>query len=276
LSTVLSHHGKRKKHASDLSLYPTKLIPFEPIDGPNTWYGQLHKPIAAHPFKEAGIKGFTPLSPFKVTSHFFTTNHNFAFHWPSLSELNNKIVPFPWSSEEEWWKFLLSDSISTLPVMYTGPPSAAPTYPCPAIHPLNTLTWSIIQSSDKMFFISNSIGQNDACEWRLVRVAFQKSMSAYPSCLQDGHLLLDFYICHPSDSQVNAINQHYWLQYHMLSELQNPLSSTDTHLIQPSDTLEDYATCHKLCAFWKWLNLTHIDTFIHGLFEFATAHGCKT
>jgi hypothetical protein len=191
---------KEKKHASNFSPYPAKLITFEPIDGPDTWYGQLHKPIAAHPFKEAGIKGFTPLSPFKVTSHFLTTNHNFAFHWPSLLELNGNIVSSPWSTEEERWKFLSGDSISNLPVMYTGPPPAAPTYPFPTIPPLNTLTWSIIQSSDKLFFISNSIGQNDAREWRLVRVAFQKSMSAYPSCLQDGHFLLDFNICHPSNS----------------------------------------------------------------------------
>ena len=62
----------------------------------------------------------------------------------------------------------------------------------------------------------------------------------------------------------------------MLSKLQNPLSSMDTHLSQLSDTLEDYATRHKLRPLWKWLNLNHIDTFNHGTFEFATAHGCKT
>jgi hypothetical protein len=111
--------------------------------------------------------------------------------------------------------------------MYTGPPTTAPNYPHSAIPPLNTLTWSIIQSSDKLFFISISIGQNDAREWRLDRVAFQESISAYPSCLQDRHFLLDFYICHPSDSRLNAINQHYWPQYHTLSKLQNPLSSMD-------------------------------------------------
>jgi hypothetical protein len=92
---------KEKKHASDLSPYPTKLIPFKLADGPNTWYNQLQKPIVAHPFKEAGIKGFTQSPQFKVTTHFLTTNQVFAFHWPSLSELNDKIVPFPWSSEEE-------------------------------------------------------------------------------------------------------------------------------------------------------------------------------
>jgi hypothetical protein len=47
---------KEKKHASDLSPYPLELIPFQPLDGLDNRYGQLHKPITAHPFKEAGIR----------------------------------------------------------------------------------------------------------------------------------------------------------------------------------------------------------------------------
>jgi hypothetical protein len=101
-------------------------------------------------------------------------------------------------------------------------------------------------------------------------------MSSYPSCLQDGCFLLEFFICHPSNSCINAINQCYWLQYHTLSELQSPLSSTDTHLNRPSDTLVHYAQRHKLCPLWKWLNLTHLNTFIHGPFEFASVNGRKT
>jgi hypothetical protein len=101
-------------------------------------------------------------------------------------------------------------------------------------------------------------------------------MSLYPSCLQDGRFLLNFFISHPSNSRVNTINQRYWLQYHTLSKLQSPLTMTDTHLIRPSDTLVDYAQRHKLCLFQKWLNLTHLDTFIHGPFEFASVHGRKT
>jgi hypothetical protein len=160
--------------------------------------------------------------------------------------------------------------------MYTGPPPAAPTYPPPAIPELTILTRSIIQSSDRLFFILHSIGSNEAREWHLVQVAFKESMSSYPSCLQDGCFLLNFFICHPSDSRVNAINQRYWLQYHTLSKLQSPLAMTDTHLIRPSDTSVDYAQRHKLCPFQKWLNLTHLDTFIHGPFEFASVHGRKT
>jgi hypothetical protein len=104
---------------------------------------------------------------------------------------------------------------------------------------------------------------------------FEELMSTYPSCLQDGRFLLEFFICHPSDSRINAVNQRYWLQYHTLGKLQSPLSLTETHLIKLSDTLVDYAQRHKLHPFCKWINLTHLDMFVHGPFEFASVHGQK-
>jgi len=84
-----------KNNASDLSPYLVELIPFQPVDGADTRYGQLYKPISAHPFKEAGIKGFTPTQPYKVTSNLAITTRCAAFHWPSLSKLNDKFAPFP-------------------------------------------------------------------------------------------------------------------------------------------------------------------------------------
>ena len=62
-------HPKRteKKHASDLTPYPSELIPFEPVDGADTRYGQLYRPIGANPFKEACLKGFEPPAPFRVS-----------------------------------------------------------------------------------------------------------------------------------------------------------------------------------------------------------------
>ncbi len=149
---------KEKKHASDSSPYPLELIPFEPVEGSDTQYGQLHKPIQANPYKEAGIEGFKPLLPFKVPANYLTTDTALAFHWPSLLELNDKIAPYQWSSEDERRLYRSGDTVSTLPVMYTGPPLAAPTYSLPAIPELTILTWSIIQSSDQFFIISHSVG----------------------------------------------------------------------------------------------------------------------
>jgi hypothetical protein len=44
--------------------YPPELVPFTPLDGADTRYGQLYKPISTHPFKEAGIKGFMLCQPY--------------------------------------------------------------------------------------------------------------------------------------------------------------------------------------------------------------------
>ncbi len=143
-------------------------------------------------------------------------------------------------------------------------------------HAIHLLTAAIIQSTDKLFFVSHSIGLNDAREWCLAWVAFQDSMSLYPSCTQDGQYLFEFYICHPSDWRYNAINQCYWLQYHGIDEVAMPTASTDTHLIRPSDTSDAYAARHKLVPFRKWLNISHLDTFIHGPFDFASICGRKT
>jgi len=173
LKHCFTPNRKEKKHASDLSPYPLELTPFQPLDGSDTRYGQLNKPIMAHPFREAGINGFHPIKPVKVSTNFLTTDQLSQFHWPSLLELNEDISPFPWSSKEERRHYLSGDTISTLPVMYTRPPPSAPTYSTPAIPPLSILSRSIIQSSAKLFFISHSIGTNDAREWRLVRVASQ-------------------------------------------------------------------------------------------------------
>ena len=93
---------KRKKHASDFSPYPVELIPFQPVDWADTLYGQLYKPISAHPFKEAGIKEFAPIQPYKVTSNLAITTWCAAFHWPSLSELNDEFALFPWANDDEF------------------------------------------------------------------------------------------------------------------------------------------------------------------------------
>ncbi len=50
LQYVHSPTRRDKKHASDLSLYPVELIPFQPLDGADTRYSQLYKPIGLSPF----------------------------------------------------------------------------------------------------------------------------------------------------------------------------------------------------------------------------------
>jgi hypothetical protein len=101
LKFALNTKQKDKKHASDLCPYPAKLIPFEPLDGADNHYSQLYKLIGPSPYKEAGIKGFTPPQPLRAAAHFATMGNFHDFHFPTLSELNNEFNPFPWKDDSE-------------------------------------------------------------------------------------------------------------------------------------------------------------------------------
>ena len=106
-------------------------------------------------------------------------------------------------------------------------------------------------------------------EWRLVRVAFEASMASYSSCLIDRQYLVNFYISHQLDYSKNAINKHFWLQYHSQDDIMANSTLANTHSLRPTDTSETYTTLHKLLPFQKYLILTHSDIFIHGPFDFA-------
>ncbi len=168
------------------------------------------------------------------------------------------------------------NSIFLLPALITGLPPAAPTHPIPAVPSILLLVAAILRSTNRLFFVLCKFGNNDAREWRLARVAFLDLMSLYPSCTLDGRFLFEFYICHMADWRYNVINQRYWLQLHSTRDLASPCLTTDTHLVQPTDTSDSYIACHKLMPFRKWLNIRHLDTYIHGLFEFASIRGRKT
>jgi hypothetical protein len=165
------HNEKQqdKKHAADLTPYPQELISFAPTNGADTRYGRLHKSIGKHPFKEAGIKGFTPPLPFQVPTGYIDVGVG-DFHWPTLAELNNKSDPFPWRDDKEHQLMLSNDNSFCPPVMYTGPPPLPPTMPRHKDSPptITTLSPLIISSSNKLFFISSKIGTADCREWRLV------------------------------------------------------------------------------------------------------------
>ena len=75
--------------------YPPELVPFKPVDGADTRYGQLYRPIGKCPFKEAGLKGFTLPAPFQVTNLFVDVGDFNDFRWPTLLELNDELDPFP-------------------------------------------------------------------------------------------------------------------------------------------------------------------------------------
>jgi hypothetical protein len=96
----------------------------------------------------------------------------------------------------------------------------------------------------------------------------------YSADLQDGWLMVEFYVAHPYDVQCNATNQQFWLQYR--NHTMPTFGPMDAHLLTPSDTSESQALHHHLVPVRFWVNLTHGDTFIHGPINFATICGRKT
>ena len=128
---------KDKKHASDLSPYPAELIAFQPLVGTDNQYGQLHRKICDHLYKEAGITGFTPPNPFCVDTNFITSTDALAFRWPTQTELNKELCRYPLSHIQEFNQYLSgnADSLSIVPSFYTGPPPSAPLCTAPTIPP---------------------------------------------------------------------------------------------------------------------------------------------
>ncbi len=217
--------------------------------------------------------GFTPPMPFVVPAQILTTNDALCFNWPTLAELNKEIlVKFGPANEDKIMD--LGDSVVHIPGLYTGPPPSTPSCSILAAPLLNILAQRIINSANKLFFISRKTGFN-VCKWRLVHDVLGMTTSTYPSCLKDGKYIVDFYTSHLAYFRYNAINQQFWLQYHTQEDLMGPSSSSDTHVIHPSNTLEAYTKRHRLLPFCWFVHLTYLDNYIHGPFDFATIHGHK-
>lgn len=266
-----------KKHAAHMSPYPEQLVPFEPMDGPDNRFSQLYKNIQKNPYEDAGIKGFEPIEPYKLSPTHFVGTHKDGINFPSLQELNDEFRPYPWSYEGEEEIVFRDNSVDSTTTMYHGPPPSPPrTAVQPNLPALSDLTVSLVTSKDRLFFISLAIEGTSRHEWHLVRVNLDSSMSQHKTCLQDGKFLVEFYKLHDSDTRCNGINQRYWLQYHRNDDFFTPSSLTETHQIRPSPTSELYATRKQLRPFSKWVNLTHSSTYIHGPFDFATVNGIKT
>jgi len=165
-----------KKHASDLSPYPAKLISFEPMDGPDTRYGQLYKPISStalnedgKTYDEASVHGFTPLSPYRtqdVRSSSILLIPERSFRWPKLLYLKDKFDDEFWESDpdsQQWRAAEVMDEIVPTFFIETAPgtPPAAPSNGVPASPSTNLLNAAMILSEDRLFFVSIPIGTND-------------------------------------------------------------------------------------------------------------------
>lgn len=279
LQHCINTERRLKRHASHLSPFPLPLVPFEPVDGPDNQYGQINRPIGLKPYLHAGLEGFEPLQPFKMppSVDLATASHSCrTFHWPSLSELNDEMSPFPWETGEREQVATMTDDDIVHASLYHGPPPTMPVVHPPRLPTPSALAAMIVKSDDRLFFISHELPNSGRREWRLIRVHLADSMALRPTCLTDGRYLVEFYMVHPSDLRYNAANQRYWLQYHLKGDLIDPSATSETHLIRPSDSSEQLALRHNLSPLRQWVTLTHEAVYIHGPFDFASVSGRKS
>jgi hypothetical protein len=98
-------------------------------------------------------------------------------------------------------------------------------------------------------------------------------MQLHPSCLQDGKFLVNFFIIHKNDDNVNLSSKWYWLEYHAADSTHT--LSNRYHLLAPSAVSAKVAKSRNLVPYREWLNLWQDDCTIHGPFKFSTVNRCK-
>ena len=241
-----SQSGKEDKfHASRLSPCPPEITPFAPVDGPDTRFGQINRGLSEDAYKAASIDGFNPPQPWaefhpkdRVTFPSDpTATANIVkvppdqtaeeLHFPTLAELNDEMGCW---TEEELLAFM--QDLQPLQSSHNFSLCPAPTDTPSPLPPIAQLSTSIVQSSDRLFFVAWRQPCSDRREWHLVSINLESSMALNPRCLHDGRFLADFYIRHPHDSHQHPTNQRWWLEYHPASTPAR-LHHGDYHIIRP-------------------------------------------
>jgi hypothetical protein len=288
-----------KKHASELSLFPHKLIPFPQLAGTDNAYSKLHKDFNTDPYSEAGLKGYDEYN-LAQTWQLQNPQMSFAKHlprthytvdpFPTLQELNDEMKPqlnnnhhgnmelanpslpsINYQNSASVNNLVVPDQPTTInevdkqaetQVQINLPATAA------------ELMANVIANEDKLCFIRHHIPSLHRYEWRLIKIELSDSIQKNPTTLATGRVLVTFYIAHPSDAAFNAPNQRFWKQYHF--DDNNLVLSHRYHLVRPNKNEHEYCRRKNLKPYQEWINLHDKDTFLLGPFNFASINNRKT
>jgi hypothetical protein len=256
------------------------------VDGCDSRFGKLNKPLSDDAYKAAGIDGYLPPQPFvasrratfsdddlpQSSSHVSAASHLIDFgvdddgveilHFPTLWELNSELG----LCDESTLDTFLDDHS---PLAAADAPTLTTVTPTPTA---SQLAAKLVASTARLFFISWKAPGSSRREWHLVQAQLDSSLSLNPGCLHNGKYLVHFFIIHPSDKQQHPRNQRWWLEYHPSSSIAR-IHQGDYHLLRPDSYASVYAKENYLHPFCQWVNLLHESTYIHGPFEFATING---
>jgi hypothetical protein len=111
-------------------------------------------------------------------------------------------------------------------------------------------------------------------EWKLAQIDFHRSLQQYPTCLQDGRFLMEFFIEHHRDQSLDICNRQYWLEYHKTNSHKS--ISVDYHILQPSQYSAGMASSMGLTPYREWIQVDDPSVVLHGPFNFVTLNNRKT
>ena len=282
-----------KKHASELSIFPQKLIPYPQLAGTDHAYSKINKSITDDPFSEAGIKGYNGYElaqPWQIkdsTSSFAQcapTAYLEVDKFPSIHEMNDELRRESLYGNTEGLanssKLTNNYNASINNLADLGQPATLEETHAerrilnatPNFYPsASDLMAAIIGSNDKLFFIRYKIPSLSRTEWRLIQVDLSSSITKNPSALTNGRILATFYMSHPNDSSFNAPNRRFWKEYHY-DNSRNILSHR-FHLIKPTKDEQQYCSEAGLQAYQEWINIHDSEIFLLGPFDFAQIQG---
>jgi hypothetical protein len=245
--------------------------------------------LSSNPYAVADIDGFNPSQPWAAPAALAQIREaEFgAINFPSVEQLDTDYDSWPESGNP--FSTVLESSLLGQPPRGSGQATglkqqtyadhignmqSLPAAIRPASNNFADVIKNIISSQDRLFFIAHSNSNKTRKEWKLVQVDFDTSMQLHPSCLQDRKFLVNFFIMHKNDNNVNLSDKQHWLEYHTANSAHT--LSNRYHLLAPSAVSAKIAKSRNLVPYREWLNLRQDDCTIHGPFEFRTVNGRKT
>jgi hypothetical protein len=262
-----------KKHGSNLYLSPQSLVPFKQSASSDTQFSNLNKESISEPYKLIRLEGYQPAQPWAASAAAAKLNLAEIMHiprFPTVQEMDDEFNGFP-----ELGNPFVNREHSTPTTSSKNKDSVIITLPA-RIRTKTTIITDLVASEDKLFFIAyGQYRDQQRKEWKLVRVDFEESIRQHPSCLQDGRFLVEFFIEHHRDANIDICSRRYWLEYHK-SNAHKTLSA-NCHILQPSQYSLEIAKSKQLVPYREWVNLDDIlGVSLHGPFNFATRNNRKT
>ena len=253
-----------KKHGSSITMCPKEIDPYRPLSTSDLQFANLNKKLSKDRFQHAHIKDDDKsVFPWHAKAQY---SDIIIQDFPTVKDLDDEIDG--WPPQDHLTHEDLFDSDTTTIKQKENVALISVNMD------LATKIKQIIESEDRLFFISQKLPNQQRREWRLVQINLKESLRQHHTCLQDGKFLFQYYILHQEDHRQNPMNQRYWIQYHK-KETHKTMSKS-YKIVQPTDFSHQQQLKESYIPFTQWYNIMDSNSIIHGPFNFRVRNSRKT